>query len=122
MVRYDNNTKVFYQQRNYTVSNLEPGDHVAVRTQQHRNGRLYTDLVTVGNSVQNRVYSGAAGVLHGTVQRNGPRSSQILMATDDKRQVTFNYDAQTRVSYRNRDGGADHGHISRAGQKRLHGC
>lgn len=103
VVRYDNNTRVVYQQRNYAVSNLEPGDNVAVRTQQDRNGRLYTDLVTVSNSVQNRVYSGAAGVLRGTVQRNDPRNSQILMETNDKRQATVNYDAQTRVRYRNRD-------------------
>jgi len=102
VVRYDNNTRVVYQQRNYAVSNLEPGDQVAMRTQD-RNGRLYTDLVTVRDSVQNRVYGGATGVLRGTVQRNDPRYSSMVMETNDKRQVAFYYDAQTRVRYRNRD-------------------
>lgn len=103
VVRYDNNTRVTYQQRNYSVSNLEPGDYVALRTQQDRSGRLYTDLITVSNSVQNRVYAGSAGVLRGTVQRNDPRYSSFQMETDDKRIVAFYHDAQTRVRYRNRD-------------------
>lgn len=103
VVRYDNNTKVAYQQRNYTVSNLEPGDQVALRTTTDRSGRLYTDRITVSNSVQNRIYSGTAGVLRGTVQRNDPRYSSFQMETDDKRVVAFFHDAQTRVLYRNRD-------------------
>ena len=71
VVRYDNRTRVTYRQRDYTVSNLEPGDYVALRTQQDRDGRLYTDLVTVRESVQDRSGSGRVGRLdrfEGTVE------------------------------------------------------
>ena len=57
-VRYDNNTQVIYRQRNYAVANLEPGDYVAARVQQDRDGRNYTDTVTVRESAQDRGYSG----------------------------------------------------------------
>ena len=57
-VRYDNNTQVIYRQRNYAVANLEPGDYVAARVQQDRDGRYYTDTVTVRESAQDRGYSG----------------------------------------------------------------
>lgn len=53
-VRYDNNTQVIYRQRNYAVANLEPGDYVAARVQQDRDGRYYTDTVTVRESAQDR--------------------------------------------------------------------
>jgi hypothetical protein len=58
-VRYDNRTRVTFQQRDYEISNLEPGDYVAMRAQQDRDGRLYTGLVTVRESVQDR--SGTGG-------------------------------------------------------------
>jgi len=57
-VRYDNRTRVTYRQKDYSVSNLEPGDYVALRTQQDRDGKLYTDLVTVRESTQDRSGSG----------------------------------------------------------------
>ena len=53
-VRYDNRTRVTYRQRDYAVMNLEPGDYIAMRTQQDRDGQLYTDQVTVRESVQDR--------------------------------------------------------------------
>ena len=53
-VRYDDRTRVTFRQRDYEVSNLEPGDYIAMRTQQDRDGRLFTDLVTVRESVQDR--------------------------------------------------------------------
>src|SRR5512144_1337776 len=54
VVRYDDRTQVIYQQRNYSVANLEPGDYVAVRVQQDRNGQNYTDTITVREGVQDR--------------------------------------------------------------------
>ena len=54
LVRYDNNTRVSYRQRDYAVANLEPGDYVAVRAQPDRDGRYFTDLITVKESVQER--------------------------------------------------------------------
>lgn len=58
IVRYDNRTRVTYRQKDYSMSNLEPGDYVAMRTQQDRDGRLYTDLVAVRESAQDRGGSG----------------------------------------------------------------
>ena len=59
-IRYDDNTQVIYRQRNYQVSNLERGDYVAARIQQDRDGRNYTDTVTVRESVQDRGSTGGA--------------------------------------------------------------
>jgi Domain of unknown function (DUF5666) len=60
-VRYDNNTRVSYRQRDYAVADLEPGDYVAVRAQQDRDGRYFTDLITVKESMQERGgYSGSS--------------------------------------------------------------
>ena len=58
IIRYDNNTQVVYQQRNYSVDNLERGDYVAARVQRDRDGRDFTDSITVRESVQDRGYSG----------------------------------------------------------------
>ncbi|HEU4344923.1 MAG TPA: hypothetical protein VFU31_25520 [Candidatus Binatia bacterium] len=60
-VKYDNRTKVIYRQREHVVADLEPGDYVAMRTQQDRDGRLYTDLITVRDSVQERGGYGGSG-------------------------------------------------------------
>ena len=61
LVRYDNNTRVSYRERDYAVTNLEPGDYVAMRAQQDRDGRYSTDLITVKESVQERGgYSGSS--------------------------------------------------------------
>lgn len=102
-VRYDGRTQVVYQRRNYSVSNLEPGDYVAMRVQSDRDGRLYTDLVSVREDAQDRNYRGANTVLRGIVQRSDPRYSSIMVETGDRRQVSFYYDARTRTQFRNRD-------------------
>ena len=54
VIRYDDQTQVIYQQRNYSVANLEPGDYIAARVQQDRDGRNYTDTITVKEGVQDR--------------------------------------------------------------------
>jgi exosome complex RNA-binding protein Csl4 len=53
-VRYDNNTYVVYRQRNYPVTNLEPGDYVAARVQQDRDAAYFTETVTVKEAQQER--------------------------------------------------------------------
>ena len=58
VLRYDDRTQVIYRQRNYSVSNLERGDYIAARVRQERDGRDYTDTITVRESVQDR--SGSA--------------------------------------------------------------
>jgi hypothetical protein len=61
-VRYDNNTRVVYRQRDYAVANLEPGDYVAMRAQQDRDGRYYADYITVNESAQDRGGAGRGGI------------------------------------------------------------
>ena len=69
IVKYDNNTRVSYRQRNYAVANLEPGDYVAVRAQQDRDGRYFTDLITVKESVQERAGQGETSKGNGNIGR-----------------------------------------------------
>jgi hypothetical protein len=61
VLRYDDRTQVIYRQRNYSVSNLERGDYIAARVRQERDGRNYTDTITVRESVQDRSGSGSSG-------------------------------------------------------------
>ncbi len=52
--RYDHRTRVIYRRQEYAVSNLEPGDFVAMRILQSTSGNPYTDLIRVRQSVQER--------------------------------------------------------------------
>ena len=106
-VQYDNQTRVVYRQRDYAVSNLEPGDYVALRTQQDRDGRLYTDLVTVRESVQDRGGSsrdraGRLDRLEGTVEYIDPRRGQFEVRDRGNRLIVVNlqYNAPRNVSDR----------------------
>lgn len=63
-VRYDNNTRVIYQNQNYPVTSLENGDQVVARIQDNGNGNYYTDSIQVTQSVQ----SGGTGTGTGNVQ------------------------------------------------------
>lgn len=63
-VRYDNNTRVIYQNQNYPVTALENGDQVVARIQDNGNGSYYTDSIQVTQSVQN----GGSGTGSGNVQ------------------------------------------------------
>ena len=68
---FDTQTQVTYQNRAYSVTNLERGDRVTARIQQTQNGGYYTDLVQVDQSVQDAggVYTGNTGSANGgTVQ------------------------------------------------------
>lgn len=49
-LQFDNQTKVVYQNRNYSVTSLEYGDRVNARVQQLQNGGYYTDSVYVTQS------------------------------------------------------------------------
>jgi hypothetical protein len=61
IMRYDDRTQVIYRQRNYSVSNLEQGDYIVARVRQDRDGRDYTDTITVRESVQDRSGRGSGG-------------------------------------------------------------
>jgi hypothetical protein len=95
-VSYDNNTRVTYRQRDYAVSNLEPGDYVAMRTQQDRGGRFFTDLITVREGVQDRGGYGRGGGagsvghlerIEGRVEYIDPRRGSFEMRDRSNRTV-----------------------------------
>lgn len=50
-LKFDNQTKVVYQNQNYSVTSLENGDQVSARVQQLQDGSYYTDSVTVTQPV-----------------------------------------------------------------------
>ena len=67
-LNYDNNTQVVYQNRNYSVTNLEYGDRVTARVQNANNG-YYTDLIQVDESATgNGGVSGNIQQFEGTVR------------------------------------------------------
>lgn len=104
-VRYDGRTRVSYRQRDYEVSNLEPGDYVAMRTTEDRDGRLYADLITVRESVQDRGGYGRRGrfdQFEGTVEYIDERRGRFEVRDRRNRLVvvTLPYNAPRSVSDR----------------------
>jgi hypothetical protein len=78
---FDSQTQVTYQNRSYSINNLERGDRVTARIQQGNNGGYYTDLVQVDQSVQTsngEVYGSTAP---SRVQGNGNGAVQQLQGT-----------------------------------------
>ena len=54
VVSYSANAQVLYRGRDYAVTQLEPGDLVAMQVNQDSRGNYYTDLIRVQESVQDR--------------------------------------------------------------------
>jgi Domain of unknown function (DUF5666) len=106
-IQYDSQTRVVYRQREYAVSNLEPGDYVAVSTEQDRDGRLYAAVVTVRESVQDRGGStrdraGRLDRLEGTVESIDSRRGQFEVRDRSNRLivVALQYNAPRSLSDR----------------------
>jgi hypothetical protein len=104
-VRYDSQTRVTYQQRDYVVENLESGDYVAMRVQQDRGGRLYVDQITVRESVQERGREGQSASFarfEGTVERIDGRRGSFELRNRQNRLVlvTLPYNPPRSVSDR----------------------
>lgn len=53
VVRYDNNTRVYYQNNSYRPSDLERGDQVEIRASDSGRGEYFADNITVTRSVRN---------------------------------------------------------------------
>jgi hypothetical protein len=69
---FDNQTRVVYQNRNYSVTSLESGDQVVARVQQMQNGGYYTDSLQVTQPVAGGVSGGGSTnvqALQGTVRQ-----------------------------------------------------
>jgi hypothetical protein len=73
---FDQQTQVTYQNRSYSVTNLERGDRITARIQQTQNGGYYTDLVQVDQSAQD-----AGGVYSGNTSTAGNATVQSLQGT-----------------------------------------
>ena len=99
-VQYDRQTRVVYRQRDYAVSNLEPGDYVAMRVQQDRNGRFYTDSVTVRESAQDRGWAAAGAEISGEVISHNSQYNVIEISQRRGGRLTFVYDRGTIIRYR----------------------
>ena len=88
---FDSQTQVTFQNRSYSVNNLERGDRVTARIQQANNGSgYYTDLVQVDQSVSGSgggVYQSNGSVETGTVQ-----SLQGTVRQVDRRNGVFTLD------------------------------
>jgi hypothetical protein len=70
-VLYDQNTVVVYQQQQYPVTALEPGDVANFQLQQAQNNNLYAARVDVVQSVQQRGGQAGGGQLYQLAGRVG---------------------------------------------------
>ena len=61
ILRFDNQTQVFYRQRSFPVSALERGDYVAARVRQDRDGRWFTWSISVRETAQDRGMGASLG-------------------------------------------------------------
>ena len=76
-VAYDQNTKVVFNNQQYSAASLEYGDRVTARIQQTQNGSYYTDYVQVDQPVNGSTTGNNAnvqtlqGVVRGVDTQNG---------------------------------------------------
>lgn len=87
VLSYDDQTQVVFENRNYSVANLERGDRVTARVQSNGNA-YYTDLVQVDQSVTTS---------NGTVASNGVQSLQGTVNQVDRTNGLFTLDASNNV-------------------------
>ena len=96
---YDNQTKVVYQDRLYSVTSLESGDVVNARVQQLQNGGYYADSVVVTQPASSSTSSNTAGwqSLQGTVRTIDRNNGLFTIAagTNVTLTVTMPYNATT---------------------------
>ena len=65
---FDNETRVLYQDRVYSITSLESGDQVQAKVQQLQNGGYYTDSIWVTQPVQGSGTTGSTGTAGTNVQ------------------------------------------------------
>lgn len=73
-VSFDNQTRVVYQNQNYSVSSLEYGDQVTASVRAAQNGAYYTDYVQVNQSVSTTGSSGNVQSIQGNVRQIDSRN------------------------------------------------
>ncbi|MGH8072699.1 MAG: DUF5666 domain-containing protein [Lysobacter sp.] len=101
-VRFDRNTRLFYQGREQAVTGLERGDGVSVDVVRS-NGELWARQIEVVRNVRDSYGGGNyGGDLRGAVSFVDPRA-QIIGITNggyDARREQVRYDSRTVVEYR----------------------
>lgn len=81
-LQWDNNTRVIYQNRAYSVTSLDPGDQVSAYIQQLQNGGYYADSVVVVQPASGtNTGTGSANVqsLQGTVRQIDRNNGMFTM-------------------------------------------
>jgi len=89
-LQYDQNTKVVYQNKLYSVSNLENGDQINARVQTTQSNAYYTDSISVTTPAQG---TGSTGTTTESVQQ-----LQGTVRTIDRNLGRFTIDAGTSVT------------------------
>lgn len=105
VARFDANTRVYYQGREYRPENLEPGDVVRMEVVGSGYQNVYARQIDVVESVQSRddgydpddVYSDRS--LSGEVERVDTSRREVLIETSTGDRMVA-YDDRTRVIYR----------------------
>ena len=97
-IAYDNNTRVVYNNQNYSVTSLERGDVVTANVQQTQNGSYYAETVQVDQSVSGTGSTGSAGVqsFQGTVRQVDTQNGWFTVDMGNSRYtVSLPYNART---------------------------
>jgi hypothetical protein len=83
-MRYDRNTRVIYEQREYDPTALEQGDRVRALTSRDRNGTLWADRVDVLSSVRDDETGQVGQVerIDGTFGRYDPNRDYFTIVVD----------------------------------------
>jgi len=98
-IDYDNRTRVIFQNKEYSPTNLEPGDYIDMRVYQESSGRLYSDEIRVRQSSQERAAAAPAGALSrsliGDVVSHDNRTNLFELQTNGGRKWTLGYHQTT---------------------------
>jgi hypothetical protein len=87
-MRYDRQTRVVYEQREYDPSALEQGDRVRALTSRDRNGTLWADRVDVLSSVRDGG-SGRVERIDGTFGRSEPSRGYFTVVVGRETLVVY---------------------------------
>jgi Cu/Ag efflux protein CusF len=95
---FDNQTRVVYQNQNYSVTSLQRGDQVTANVQQTNNGAYYTDYVQVDRSVSGTgSATGSVQQFEGTVRAIDYNNGWFTMDANNAR-YTVNMPSNPRTS------------------------
>lgn len=109
-IDYDGRTRVIFQNKEYSPTNLESGDYIDVRVYQESSGRLYSDEIRVRQSSQERASATSAGrlgrALVGDVTSHDNRTNIFELQTDGGRKWTLGYHQTTEWRTRGKVSGS----------------